>query len=233
MVRLDPQVEHCRRRSIGVLSSCPSRQRFPGRERVPVSSFCKEICTAAVSTRHPVPGSYAFGPFSLGREIVGPTGAAYFNFLTKQAAVPSSFLSHQGMFQRFAASAASAGDHENAYRDMGVQWVSKDLGRTIDYLETRADIERREGGLLRPQLQHQRGAAYVAVEPRFPAVVLSGTPWLGVLPKPNPNDFASHITAPTLMLNGRDDFIFPLDTVARRLFSAARRACRPQTARRP
>jgi pimeloyl-ACP methyl ester carboxylesterase len=29
----------------------------------------------------------------------------------------------------------------------------------------------------------------------------------------------SHITAPTLMLNGRDDFIFPLETVVEPLFA--------------
>ena len=34
----------------------------------------------------------------------------------------------------------------------------------------------------------------------------------------DPLNFASHITAPTLMLNGRDDFIFPLETAARPLF---------------
>ena len=32
-------------------------------------------------------------------------------------------------------------------------------------------------------------------------------------------NFAPHITAPTLMLNGRDDFIFPLETVAKPLFT--------------
>ena len=32
-------------------------------------------------------------------------------------------------------------------------------------------------------------------------------------------NFAPHITAPTLMLNGRDDFIFPFDSVAKPLFA--------------
>ena len=36
-------------------------------------------------------------------------------------------------------------DQKNAYRDMVVQW-SKDLGRTIDYLETRSDIDARKVG---------------------------------------------------------------------------------------
>ena len=35
----------------------------------------------------------------------------------------------------------------------------------------------------------------------------------------DPINFAPHITAPTLMLNGRDDFIFPLEDVAKPLFT--------------
>ena len=39
------------------------------------------------------------------------------------------------MFERFAGTTDyPPADHINAYRDMAIQW-SKDLGRTIDYLE--------------------------------------------------------------------------------------------------
>jgi predicted Ser/Thr protein kinase/pimeloyl-ACP methyl ester carboxylesterase len=61
----------------------------------------------------------------------------------------------------------------------------------------------------------------VAVEPRFKAVVLlsGGLPAIRRPPEADPINFAPHITVPTLMLNGRDDFIFPLETVAKPLFT--------------
>ena len=47
------------------------------------------------------------------------------------------FPIYQGMFERFAGTTDyPQADQMNAYRDMAIQW-SKDLGRTIDYLETR------------------------------------------------------------------------------------------------
>jgi pimeloyl-ACP methyl ester carboxylesterase len=108
----------------------------------------------------------------------------------------------------------------NAYRDMVVQW-SKDLGRTIDYLETRSDIDVGELGYYSLSAGANAALPMVAVESRFKAVVLiSGGVDAGRRPpEADPLNFAPHITAPTLMVNGRDDFIFPLETVARPLFA--------------
>ena len=108
----------------------------------------------------------------------------------------------------------------NAYRDMVVQW-SKDLGRTIDYLETRADIDAGKVGYYGLSAGANTALPIVAVEPRLRAVVLlsGGLPAIPRPPEADPINFAPHITAPTLMLNGRDDFLFPLDSVARPLFS--------------
>jgi dienelactone hydrolase len=108
----------------------------------------------------------------------------------------------------------------NAYRDMVVQW-SKDLGRTIDYLETRSDIDAGKVGYYGISAGATAALPIVAVEPRLKAVVLlsGGLQSLRRPPETDPINFAPRITAPTLMLNGRDDFIFPLDTVARPLFT--------------
>ena len=103
---------------------------------------------------------------------------------------------------------------------MVVQW-SKDLGRTIDYLETRADIDAGKVGYYGLSSGANTALPIVAVEPRLRAVVLlsGGLPAIRRPPEADPINFAPHITAPTLMLNGRDDFIFPLDSAARPLFS--------------
>ena len=108
----------------------------------------------------------------------------------------------------------------NAYRDMVVQW-SKDLGRTIDYLETRSDIDAGKVGFYGLSAGATAALPIVAVEPRIKAVVLlsGGLQSVRRPPEADPINFAPHITAPTLMLNGRDDFIFPLEDVAKPLFA--------------
>jgi dienelactone hydrolase len=61
----------------------------------------------------------------------------------------------------------------------------------------------------------------VAIESRIKAVVLvSGGITAARRPaEAEPLNFASHITAPTLMISGRDDFIFPYETVSKPLFT--------------
>jgi dienelactone hydrolase len=108
----------------------------------------------------------------------------------------------------------------NAYREMVIQW-SKDLGRTIDYLETRPDIDAGKVGYYGISAGAHVALPIIAVEPRLKAVVLlsGGLPAGRRPPEVDPMNFAPHITAPTLMVNGRDDFIFPLETEARPLFN--------------
>jgi dienelactone hydrolase len=125
------------------------------------------------------------------------------------------------MFQRSGGVGENPRDDQmNAYRDMTVQW-SKDLGRTIDYLETRPDIDAGRVGYYGMSAGAHVALPIVAVEPRLKAVVLlsGGLPAGRRPPEADPINFAPHITAPTLMLNGRDDFIFPLETVAKPLFA--------------
>jgi dienelactone hydrolase len=103
---------------------------------------------------------------------------------------------------------------------MVVQW-SKDLGRTIDYLETRSDIDAGKVGFYGLSAGATAALPIVAVEPRIKAVVLlsGGLQSVRRPPEADPLNFAPHITVPTLMLNGADDFIFPLEDVAKPLFA--------------
>jgi dienelactone hydrolase len=105
------------------------------------------------------------------------------------------------------------------YRDHVLMWA-QDLSRSLDYAETRRDLDTRRvafcgwswGGALGPLL--------AAIEPRIRAVVLvsGGLQVQSTLPEVDPFNFAPYVRQPTLMLNGRYDFFFPEETSQRPLF---------------
>jgi dienelactone hydrolase len=103
-------------------------------------------------------------------------------------------------------------------RDRAMKF-STDFGRTIDYLETRDDIDVARLAFYGVSAGASHGIRMVAVEPRVKAVVLSSG---GVIasdpPEVNSWNFAPRLHVPLLMLNGRDDFLFPLETNQKPLF---------------
>lgn len=191
-----------------------------GRERVPIYLLLPKNSLPPYQPVVWFPGGYAFGLFPLGSDIAAAPGAASFTFLLR-AGRALVFPIYQGTFQRFGGVGEFPRDDQmNAYREMVVQW-SKDLGRTIDYLETRPDIDARKVGYYAFSAGASAALPIVAVESRFRGVVLvsGGLPAVRRPPEADPLNFAPHITAPTLMLQGRDDFIFPLETVGKPLFN--------------
>jgi cephalosporin-C deacetylase-like acetyl esterase len=98
-----------------------------------------------------------------------------------------------------------------AGRDLVAQWA-KDLGRSIDYLETRSDIDSHRLAYFGLSLGGVWGPVLTAVEPRFKVSVLvgGGLPFEKLPPEIEPLNFAPRVKIPTLMLNGQDDFIFPV-----------------------
>ena len=108
----------------------------------------------------------------------------------------------------------------NQQRDRGLRW-SSDFGRTLEYLDARGDIDRERLGLYGISMGAVDAVRFLAVYPRFKAAVLSsGGLNFGVPAEVNSWNFASRVRAPVLMLNGRYDFFFPLETNQRVLFKA-------------
>ncbi len=106
-------------------------------------------------------------------------------------------------------------------RERSLRW-SMDLGRTIDYLETRPDIDSRKLGFYGVSAGASHGVRLIAVDPRFKAAVLSsgGLQDQNQPPEVDSWNFARHVHVPVLMVNGRDDFLYPLDTNQKLLFAA-------------
>jgi eukaryotic-like serine/threonine-protein kinase len=109
-----------------------------------------------------------------------------------------------------------ADDEPNAsatYRDYVIQWA-RDLGRTVDYLETRKDVDVSKLGYFGWSWGGQMGGLMPAVEPRLKAAVLhvAGLDFNTMLPEVDPLNFLPRIKIPVLMLNGRLDHFFPVET---------------------
>ena len=191
-----------------------------GSERVPVRILLPKNAAPPYQPIVWFPGGYALAPIRLGRRFAEVPGAMHFSFFPPSGRALVMPI-YQGTFQRYLGVPEYPGaDQMNAYRDMVVQW-SKDLGRTIDYLETRPDMDATKVGYYGLSMAANAALPIVAVESRIRAVVLvsGGVDALRRPPEADPLNFAPHITAPTLMLSGRDDFIFPLETVAKPLFA--------------
>lgn len=86
----------------------------------------------------------------------------------------------------------------------------KDIGRSIDYVETRQDLDRNRIGYLGVSMGAAPGVNWVAVEDRFKAAVLLGGGFFFEKPLPGADqiDFAPRLKAPTLLIAGKYDWIY-------------------------
>jgi len=107
-----------------------------------------------------------------------------------------------------------ANSNGNVYRDFQIKWV-QDLSRTIDYLETRPDVDAGRIAFAGHSWGGQAAPIALAIEDRFKAAVLNvGGLWeiFEFLPEADPLNFVTRVRTPVLMLNGEFDIVFPLQT---------------------
>ena len=99
------------------------------------------------------------------------------------------------------------------YRDHVIDW-SKDIGRSIDYLETRPEIDRTKVGFFGVSWGGAMGPIMSAVEDRIKVNVfmVPGFYLQRSLPEVDQINFTPRVKIPTLMLNGRFDFFCPVET---------------------
>jgi len=123
---------------------------------------------------------------------------------------------YQGTFERKVSTPAGP----FGLRQLTINQV-KDLRRTIDYLATRGDID------IDRLLYH--GVSYganrapfpLALEPRLrAAIVMSGGlgAWSHMPPEVQPQHFLARVRIPVLMINGAQDYNFPVETSQRPFF---------------
>jgi dienelactone hydrolase len=107
----------------------------------------------------------------------------------------------------------------NVIRDIMIQ-RGKDIRRTIDYLETRPDIDRSRVAFYGLSLGAQLGPLFLAIEPRFHTGVFfsGGFETWDMPPESDPVNFAPRVRSPVLMVNGREDFDLPYTTAQLPMF---------------
>ena len=105
------------------------------------------------------------------------------------------------------------------YTELLIKWV-KDFSRSIDYLETRDDIDKEKlafgghswGGIV--------GGIIPAVENRLAVNILIVGGFRGrAFPEADAINYVSRVKIPTLMLNGRYDYRFPVETNLKPFFN--------------
>ena len=98
-------------------------------------------------------------------------------------------------------------------REWRIEYI-KDVRRTIDYLETRGDIDSQKIAYYGYSWGARVGAIAGAVEPRLRAMILAhgGLPMSPRAPETDEINFITRVKAPVLMINGRYDHVFPVQT---------------------
>lgn len=99
------------------------------------------------------------------------------------------------------------------YRDHVTMWV-KDYRRTLDYLSSRAEFDSTKFAYLGYSWGGLHGGMIPAIEPRIKASVLyvAGLMMERARPEADVYNFLPRLKTPVIMLNGRHDFFFPLET---------------------
>jgi eukaryotic-like serine/threonine-protein kinase len=113
---------------------------------------------------------------------------------------------YQGTYERPGSDSAPS---TAASRDALVH-QSQDLERSLDYLETRTDIDREHFGYLGVSMGAAQGVIFTALEGRFKAVIFLDGGFSDERPFPGTDqiDFAPRLKAPVLMISGKYDWVF-------------------------
>jgi eukaryotic-like serine/threonine-protein kinase len=176
-----------------------------GNERMSAYLFLPRKPAPPYQTVVFIPGANAISSRSSANSPYLPN----FDFIIKSGRAVM-FPVYKGTFER--------GDNFNvynrntsSYRDHIIAW-SKDLGRSIDYLDTRPDIDSSELAYEGLSMGAALGPVLSAVENRIKALVLvlPGFYLKRCAPEVDQINFAPRVKVPVLMLSGRFDFIFPV-----------------------
>jgi dienelactone hydrolase len=98
--------------------------------------------------------------------------------------------------------------------------ITKDLCRAVDYLESRKEFDSTRLAYMGKSFGAAHGVVWSTIEERFRTAIYvdGGFFFAPRLPEADAINFAPRMHRPLLMLSGRYDFTFPLETSQRHMF---------------
>jgi len=130
------------------------------------------------------------------------------------------FPVYKGTFERGndALAEISLGEDSHRYTEFLIK-VVKDFRRSVDYLETRPDIDGGKLAFLGWSWGGTYGPIITAIENRLKASVLRQGGFFGKSrTEVDPFNYVSRVRIPTLMLNGKYDTVFPFEMSVKPMF---------------
>jgi serine/threonine protein kinase/dienelactone hydrolase len=184
-----------------------------GNERVSAYLYLPENAEPPYQTLIFFPGSYAE---NRKENLVNQRHTNwFFDYLLKNGCAVL-YPVYKGTFERSNGLDWSYRSHQ--YTELLITWV-KDVSRSIDYLESRSDIDNHKIGYYGHSWGGELGGIIPAVEERLRVNILIVGGFVG---RPYPEaaqiNYVPRIKIPTLMLNGKYDAIFPYETSVKPFF---------------
>jgi cephalosporin-C deacetylase-like acetyl esterase len=197
---VDDKEEHWRKEKVAFNAAY-------GGEKVMAYLFLPRGVAAPYQTVVYFPGSNALQTRS--SESLG--GMAWFDFVIRSGRAVM-YPIYKSTYERGDELTSDVATATSLYRDHVIMW-SKDLGRSIDYLATRKDLDTSKLAYYGLSWGAALGAILPAVDERIKVCVLfaGGFDYGRTLPEVDAINFAPHVKVPTLMLNGRYDYFFGVE----------------------
>jgi len=128
---------------------------------------------------------------------------------------------YKGSFERWDPALELTGEeYFRATRQRLLHW-RQDIGRTIDYLQSRDDIDAERIGYYGRSFGASMPLPLLALEPRIKVAVLhsAGFTYRRLPAEMDAVNYVSRVRIPILMMTGRHDYVFPYETSQRPLFA--------------
>jgi formylglycine-generating enzyme required for sulfatase activity/dienelactone hydrolase len=189
-----------------------------GNERVVAYVFIPRQVAPPLQTVVYFPGAGAISMRSSGVEQLHRPNVRSFVVKSGRALI---FPVYKSTYERGDALALPMSTTTAFFRDHVIQW-SKDLGRTVDYIESRKDLDREKIAFYGLSWGAELGPLLLAVEDRIKiGILVAGGLFLHrPLPEADVFNFAPYARQPMLMVNGRYDWFYPIDSSQLPLFRA-------------
>jgi formylglycine-generating enzyme required for sulfatase activity/dienelactone hydrolase len=181
-----------------------------GHERIPALLFLPKRHQSPYQVVVNFPGSYAISAQSSDDIIRRWMAGLDFIIRSGRAVLLPIYKS---TYERNDSLSNDSPDLTNFYRDHVLMW-GRDLRRSVDYLGKRPDIDTTKIAYYGLSWGAALGPIMLAIEPRFKTAVLfvAGLGMERGKPEVDPINFLPRVTVPVLMLNGKYDHFFPVET---------------------